>query len=448
MSVNRLPAEIIRDKREGLAHSPEDVQAVVQGVTDGSWSDSQVAAWAMAVAIRGMQAGERRELTLAMAHSGRVLDWRGVAGLQGPILDKHSTGGVGDKVSLILAPLVAACGGVVPMISGRGLGHTGGTLDKLEALPGFRVQLTEPELHRTLRETGCAIIGAGTDLAPADRRLYAIRDVTATVESLDLITASILSKKLAAGLQALVMDVKVGSGAVMPELPRARALAHSLVEVATAAGLPIRAMLTDMGQVLGRSAGHAVEVREAIDLLTGSASDPRLRELCVLQAAHLLVMGGLQPNLPAACEAAQRALDAGEAAERFARMVALQGGPKDVLRQAGLAAAPCSQGVWPSSVARGRVRAIDVRALGLALLRIGGGRSRPGDVIDPCVGLTEVLGVGEEFSPQRPLAVVHAASKEAAQQAAREVAAAFEWAEAGAAVATPPLVHELLMPAA
>lgn len=448
MNLNRLPAEIIRDKREGLAHSPADLQALVRGVTDGSWSDSQVAAWAMAVAIRGMQAGERRELTRAMAHSGRVLDWRGVAGLQGPILDKHSTGGVGDKVSLILAPLVAACGGVVPMISGRGLGHTGGTLDKLEALPGFRVQMADPELHRTLREAGCAIIGAGADLAPADRRLYAIRDVTATVESLDLITASILSKKLAAGLQALVMDVKVGSGAVMPQLPHARALAQSLVEVATAAGLPIRALLTDMGQVLGRSAGHAVEVREAIDVLTGKSSEPRLLELCVLQAAHLLVMGGLQPNLGAACEAAQRALDSGEAAERFARMVAFQGGPSDVLHDARLALAPCSQGVWPASVRQGCVKAIDVRALGLALLRMGGGRSRPGDVIDPGVGLTEVLGVGEAFSPQQPLAVVHAASKDAAQQAAAEVAAAFEWAEAGAEVAAPPLVHEWLEPSA
>ena len=446
MSVNRLPAEIIRDKREGLAHSPEDVQAVVQGVTDGSGSDSQVAAWAMAVGIRGLQAGERRELTLAMAHSGRVLDWRGVAGLQGPILDKHSTGGVGDKVSLILAPLVAACGGVVPMISGRGLGHTGGTLDKLEALPGFRVQLTEPELHRTLRETGCAIIGAGTDLAPADRRLYAIRDVTATVESLDLITGSILSKKLAAGLQALVMDVKVGSGAVMPEQAGAQALAQSLVEVAAAAGLPTRALITDMGQVLGRTAGHAVEVQEALGVLTGTAAEPRLLELCVLQAAHLLVMGGLQPTLDDARLAVRTALDSGAAAERFARMVATQGGPRDVLRDAQLPRAPHTVAVWPSGLRRGRVRSIDVRALGLALLRIGGGRARPGDVIDPRVGLTDVLGVGEVFSTDRPLAQLHAASAEQARQAAAEVAAAFDCVDEALGVEPAALVQGYFVP--
>jgi thymidine phosphorylase len=443
-----LPAEIIRDKRDGRAHASADVQALVQGITDGSWSDSQVAAWAMAVTIRGMDAQERCDLTRAMAESGRVLDWRGVAGLQGPILDKHSTGGVGDKVSLILAPLVAACGGVVPMISGRGLGHTGGTLDKLEALPGFRVHLGEAELQRALREAGCAIVGAGDDLAPADRRLYAIRDVTATVESLDLITASILSKKLAAGLQALVMDVKVGSGAVMPELPRARALARSLVDVATAAGLPIRALITDMGQVLGRSAGHAVEVREAIDVLTGSTADPRLSELSVLQTAHLLVMGGLQPDLESARDAALRALASGQAAERFERMVALQGGPPAVLRDAGLLIAPCSVGVWPEALARGRVRSVDVRGLGLALQRIGGGRGRPGDAIDPRVGLTAVLGVGEAFSPDRPLAVVHASSAVQAEQAAREVATAFDWVDESVPVAPAPLVVELLTPSA
>ena len=448
--MSPLPAEIIRTKRDGRAHTPAELQALVAGITDGSWSDSQVAAWAMAVTLRGLEAPERRALTLAMAHSGRVLDWRGVAGLQGPILDKHSTGGVGDKVSLIVAPLVAACGGVVPMISGRGLGHTGGTLDKLEALPGFDVHPTEAVLHQALRTAGCAIIGAGPDLAPADRRLYAIRDVTATVESLDLITASILSKKLAAGLQALVMDVKVGSGAVMPERPRAQALARSIVDVATAAGLPTRALLTDMGQVLGRTAGHAVEVCEAIGLLTGQAAEPRLLELCVLQTAHLLVMGGLQPNLDDARRAAMQALDSGAAAERFARMVALQGGPKDVLQQASVgqraawAAAPCSVGVWPAGVTRGRVSAIDVRAVGLALLRIGGGRARPGDVIDPRVGLTDVRGVGEVFSADQPLALVHAGTLEQAQQAAREVAAAFEWVDEAQAVTPQPLVLEVV----
>ena len=435
-----LAAEIIRAKRDGRAHTDEEVQALVAGISGGGWSDGQVAAWAMAVTLRGLTTAERRELTLAMAHSGRVLDWRGVKGLQGPVLDKHSTGGVGDKVSLILAPLLAACGGVVPMISGRGLGHTGGTLDKLEALPGFSVQLSDHDLHQCLREAGCAIIGAGPDLAPADRRLYAIRDVTATVESLDLITASILSKKLAAGLQALVMDVKVGSGAVMPELPRALELAHSLVGVATAAGLPIRALVTDMGQVLGRTAGNALEVREAMDVLSGRAAEPRLVELCVLQTAHLLVMGGLQPDETAARAALQRALDSGEAAERFARMVALQGGPTDVWRDAKLPTAPVTRAVWPEQARSGRVRRIDARALGLAIVRLGGGRAQAGDAIDMRVGLSDVLGVGEAFDTQRPLALVHAADAVQAEAAVLEVAAAFDCVEAGQAVEAPPLV--------
>ena len=250
-----------------------------------------------------------------------------------------------------------------------------------------------------------------------------------TVESLDLITASILSKKLAAGLQALVMDVKVGSGAVMPEQAGAQALARSLVEVAAAAGLPTRALITDMGQVLGRTAGHAVEVQEALGVLTGTAAEPRLLELCVLQAAHLLVMGGLQPTLDDARLAVRTALDSGAAAERFARMVATQGGPRDVLRDAQLPRAPHTVAVWPSGLRRGRVRSIDVRAVGLALLRIGGGRARPGDVIDPRVGLTDVLGVGEVFSTDRPLAQLHAASAEQA----RRFEASPEYARARAA---------------
>ncbi|MBM3389314.1 MAG: thymidine phosphorylase [Betaproteobacteria bacterium] len=440
------PAELIRIKRDGGVHDPEAIRAVVRGITDQSWADSQVGAWAMAVLLRGLNAQERRDLTLAMAQSGRVMDWRGAPGLRGPILDKHSTGGVGDKVSLIVAPLVAACGGVVPMISGRGLGHTGGTLDKLESLAGFGVHPTEAVLQACLREAGCAIIGTGPDLAPADRRLYAIRDVTATVESLDLITASILSKKLAAGLQALVMDVKVGSGAVMPELAGAQALARSLVEVAAAVGLPTRALITDMGQVLGRTAGHALEVQEALEVLAGTACEPRLLELCMLQAAHLLVMGGLQPNLDAARAVVRTALDSGAAAERFARMVALQGGPRDVLRDAQLPRAPHTVAVWPSGLRQGRVRSIDVRAVGLALLHIGGGRARPGDVIDPRVGLTGVLGVGEVFSADRPLAQLHAASAEQARKAAAQVAAAFDCVDEAVKVAVPPLVPAVLHP--
>ena len=278
-----LPAEIIALKRDGGTLAPAAVRAFVQGLTDGGWSDAQVGAMAMAIVLRGMSAPETVVLTDAMTRSGSVLDWS-QEGFAGPVLDKHSTGGVGDKVSLVLAPLLAACGAVVPMVSGRGLGHTGGTLDKLQALPGYQVDLPRERLAAVLHATGCAIVGASPTLAPADRRLYAIRDVTATVESLPLITASILSKKRAAGLQALVMDVKRGSGAFCTTLDDARALARSLVDVARGAGLPTVALVTDMDRVLGRSAGNALEVAEALAVLRNDALDApvaRLRELCV-----------------------------------------------------------------------------------------------------------------------------------------------------------------------
>ena len=264
-----LPAEVIRTKRDGGALGAAQIQAFVQGLVDGSWSEGQAAALAMAIVLRGMDRAECVALTLAMTQSGRVLHW-GDAGLRGPVVDKHSTGGVGDKVSLVLAPMVAACGGVVPMVSGRALSHTGGTLDKLAALPGYQTQPDHPRLLAVLRSAGCAIVGASDDIAPADRRLYAIRDVTATVESVPLITASILSKKLAAGLGHLVMDVKLGNGAFMADLGAARTLARSLVDVATGAGLPCRALITDMNQVLGRTAGNALEVQESIAFLTGA----------------------------------------------------------------------------------------------------------------------------------------------------------------------------------
>ena len=258
-----LPAEVIRTKRDGGALGEAQIQAFVQGLVDGSWSEGQAAALAMAILLNGMDRAECVALTRAMMHSGTVLHW-GDAGLAGPVVDKHSTGGVGDKVSLVLAPIVAACGGVVPMVSGRGLGHTGGTLDKLAALPGYQATPSHAQLLAVLRSAGCAIVGASADLAPADRRLYAIRDVTATVESVPLITASILSKKLAAGLGSLVMDVKLGNGAFMTDIAAARTLAASLVDVATGAGLPCRALITDMDQVLGTTAGNALEVQEKI----------------------------------------------------------------------------------------------------------------------------------------------------------------------------------------
>jgi thymidine phosphorylase len=431
------PAETIAAKRDGQALSPAQVQHFVRGLVDGSWGDSQVAALAMAIVLRGMDTEETVALTSAMTHSGQVLQW-GDAGLQGPVLDKHSTGGVGDKVSLMLAPIVAACGGVVPMISGRGLGHTGGTLDKLEALPGYRVDVDHDTLRTTLRSAGCAIVGASAQLAPADRRLYAIRDLTATVESVPLITASILSKKLAAGLQGLVLDVKTGSGAFMPSLAQAQQLARSLVDVARGAGLPARALITDMGQVLGHHAGNALEVQEAIDFLTGAAREPRQLTLTLTLAAELLHLGGLAPNVLAARRMAQAALDSGQAAERFARMVAALGGPADVLKQPGLPVAPLQVPV--PALRGGFVSRIDVRALGLAVVALGGGRMRPGDTVDPRVGLAHVLPLGAPVAVGQPLAMLHAARVADVQGAVLAVQRAMQLGDEAPEV--PPVVHE------
>jgi len=289
-----LPAEVIRRKRDGAELSGEEIGFLVDGITHGGLSDAQVGALAMALFLRGMEPGERVALTEAMRDSGTVIPWD----LDRPVLDKHSTGGVGDKVSLMLAPVVAACGGAVPMISGRGLGHTGGTLDKLDTVPGYDTTPSVDELRRVVGgAAGCAIVGQTADLAPADRRLYAIRDATGTVESIPLIVASILSKKLAAGLDALVMDVKFGSGAFMAARADAEELARALVEVAGGAGLPTVALLTDMDEVLGTSAGNALEVRESVDYLTGAAREPRLHEVTLALAASLLVQGGLHEHL-------------------------------------------------------------------------------------------------------------------------------------------------------
>ena len=420
--MNTAPTEVIRIKRDGGVLTPAQIGSFVHGLVSGAWSDSQTAALAMAVLLRGMNREETVALTLAMAHSGDVLSWAD-AGLHGPVIDKHSTGGVGDKVSLMLAPIVAACGAVVPMVSGRGLGHTGGTLDKLQALPGYGVDPTRAVLLATLRSAGCAVVSASAALAPADRRLYAIRDVTATIESVPLITASILSKKLVAGLQGLVLDVKVGSGAFTPTLEGARTLARSLVDVAAAAGLPARALITDMNQVLGLTAGNALEIQETLDYLRGTAREPRLHEVTLALAAQMLHLGGLAGSVDAGRAQAQAALDSGAAAERFARMVAMLGGPADVFADAGLVSAPVQLDV-PAPHA-GVLAAADVRALGLAVVALGGGRQRPGERIDARVGLSHLLPPGRTVQTGEPLARVHAASEDAARQAVAAVTAAF-----------------------
>ena len=431
-SAALLPQEIIRKKRDGGALSEAEIGFFVRGLTDGSISEGQVAAFAMAVFFRGMNMDERVVLTRSMAQSGRVIDWS-AANLAGPVLDKHSTGGVGDKVSLMLAPLVAACGGCVPMISGRGLGHTGGTLDKLDSIPGYR---TEPDLElfrKVVADAGCAIIGQTADLAPADRRLYAIRDVTATVESIPLITASILSKKLAAGLQGLVMDVKFGSGAFMVEVDKASELAQSIATVATKGGLPTTALLTDMNQVLGRSAGNALEVREAIDWLTGRSRDPRLDEVTLALGAEMLVLGRLATDGADARRRLIAARDSGAAAERFQRMVVALGGPADLVEQPDkhLPRAAIQRAVPAKS--GGYVAGIDVRAVGVAVLALGGGRSRVEDRIDYSVGLTEMRGIGERVEAAEPLAVLHARSDGEAARAAAALAGAVVIADAAVA---------------
>jgi thymidine phosphorylase len=422
------PAEIIRAKRDGHALDAAQIDAFVGGLTDRRWSEGQAAALAMAILLRGMTRDETTALTRAMAHSGTVLDWSR-AKLPGPIVDKHSTGGVGDKVSLMLAPIVAACGGVVPMVSGRGLGHTGGTLDKMQSLVGYKVAPSRALLTRVLRETGCAIVGASARVAPADRRLYAIRDVTATVESVPLITASILSKKLAAGLEALVMDVKVGNGAFCTTAGEARALADSLVQVAAGAGLPTRAWITDMNQVLGYTAGNALEMREAIDFLTGAEREPRLTEVTLALAAEMLELAGLAPNIKDAARLARAALENGTAAERFARMVAGLGGPKNVLspRFAGLAKAPVLIDVpAPRS---GFVAAMNTRAVGLAVIALGGGRVRASDPIDARVGFSQVRAVGSAVQCGEALARVHARTRGEAQAASEQYLAAITLVE-------------------
>lgn len=420
---------LIRSKRKGEALSAAQCQALAHSIASETWSDSQIAAFAMAVALRGMTAVECRDFTFALRDSGRCLDWKA---LPGPVLDKHSTGGVGDCVSLALAPLLAACGAYVPMISGRGLGHTGGTLDKLESLAGYNVNPSSMQLQKIMRDVGCAIVGQSADLVPADRRLYAVRDVTATVDVPELIVASILSKKLAGGAQALVLDIKTGSGAQTPEESDAEALAARMQAVAEGSGLQLAVMLSDMGQVLGRSAGNALEVRGIIDLLSGRPHCPRLRALVLAQAARLLCLGKLANDAAQAQVMLEQALASGAAAERFARMVAALGGPHDVLENtdAHLARAPVQLPV--AATQTGIVQTIDVRALGECVVDLGGGRRVPNAAIDHAVGLEAIAERGQRCARDEPLAVIHARTQAAAEQAHARVLTAFTLGEAEA----------------
>jgi thymidine phosphorylase len=420
----RPTKELLRDKRDGGALTPDELRAIALGIGDGTLSDAQVAAFAMAVFFRGLDATELPAFTLGMRDSGTVLDW---SDIDKPVLDKHSTGGVGDKVSLILAPLIAACGGATPMISGRGLGHTGGTLDKLEAIPGYNATPDAALMGKVVREVGCVIGGQTDDLAPADRRLYGIRDATGSVEAIGLIVSSILSKKLAAGLGGLVMDVKHGNGAFMSEMDDARALARALVDVAVAAGLPTVALLTDMNAVLGATAGNALEVRESIAVLKGEPdADPRLVEVTLALTRALLDLGGLGDADPEA------ALRSGAAAERFGAMVAALGGPSDIMdnTDAHLDRAPVVREVFAEE--DGVVVAHDTRALGIAVMNLGGGRAVESDVIDMAVGLDAVAGPGTAVARGgRPLAIVHARDESGADAAHAAVRAAISVGDQG-----------------
>lgn len=419
-----IPQEVIRRKRDGEVLTQAEIQLFVRGITDESISEGQVAAFAMAVYLKGMTMHERIHLTKAMMQSGTVIDWAS-HGIPSGVVDKHSTGGVGDKVSLILGPLAAACGARNPMISGRGLGHTGGTLDKFDAIPGYN---TAPDLDafaEVTREVGTAIIGQTGDLAPADRRLYAVRDVTATVESLDLITASILSKKLAAGLHGLVMDVKYGSGAFMETYEEARDLAQSIVDVANGAGVPTVALLTDMNEVLGSSVGNSLEVLEAVDFLTGKARESRLMQVTLALTGEMLLLAGAVATMDEAVMKMNAALESGAAADCFAKMVTALGGPSDFMSNPTdfLDVAPVKLAVEAGE--SGFVTAMNAREIGMTLVAMKGGRAHPDQPIDYGVGMTDFVHIGDAVSSNTPVCVVHGRDLKQVEEAAERIRAAI-----------------------
>lgn len=443
MSEAFLPQEIIRKKRDGGDLSEAEVKFFVEGITDGSVSDGQIAAYAMAVYFQGMENAENIALTKAMMHSGDRMDWLSY-GIDGPLVEKHSTGGVGDKVTLMLAPIVAACGGLVPTISGRGLGHSGGTLDKLESIPGYDATPDLSLFAEVVKTVGCSIIGQTGSLAPADKRLYGIRDVTATVESIPLITASILSKKLAAGAKGLVMDVKFGNGAFMSTYQKARALTDNLVKVANQAGLPTTAMITDMNEVLGQAAGNAVEVKETVEYLTGKITLPRLHEVTMALASEMLVIVGVESDVSVARVKAEKALASGRAAEIFGRMVAAQGGPVDFVDTVDkhLTYAPVVRDLLAKDA--GYVTNIDTRAIGLAVVALGGGRTRADQDIDHSVGITHCTGLSEKLAVGDRICQVVASSVERADYAEMQIRAAYGMGDK--AITPAKVVYDIIRP--
>jgi thymidine phosphorylase len=412
-----IPQEVILAKRNGETLPPLEIYEFIKALAENRISEGQVAAFAMAVWFNGMSAEETVALTLAMRDSGDVLDWPDPGK---PVGDKHSTGGIGDNVSLMLAPIVAACGLAVPMISGRGLGHTGGTLDKLESIPGYNIHPSAEHFRDVVKRVGCAIVGQTGQIAPADKRLYAIRDVTATVDSVPLITASILSKKLAAGLQSLTMDVKTGNGAFMQSMEDAETLARSIVDVANGADVKTSAIITDMSEPLADCAGNAVEVAHAMEFLSGNKGGTRIHEVVMTFAAHMLVNSGLAGDLDAAAAKASYALSSGRALEVFGEMVGALGGPEDFAEnwKSHLPVAPV---IVPIAAPRsGYISAFKARDVGLAVIGLRGGRLLPDDGIDHRTGFSGILPIGSRVENGDTIAFVHAQSDDAAKKASED----------------------------
>ena len=404
--------QIIRKLRERDEPTQAELSWFARGLANGAVSDAQAGAFAMAACLNGLSEEGRVALTLAMRDSGDVLTW----GLPGAVIDKHSTGGIGDCTSLLLAPMLAAMGVFVPMISGRGLGHTGGTLDKLEAIPGVRTEVSEARFRAITGEVGCAIVSAAADMAPADKRLYAVRDVTATVESIDLITASILSKKLAAGLSALILDVKTGSGAFMATPEDARSLAQALVTTSNGAGCKTAALITDMNEPLAASAGNALEIAEIMLALTAPRNS-RLLDVSLALGAELLVLAEVESDAQEAARKLSDTLTSGAAAEKFDKMIAALGGPAD-FSQSWRQKLPEANVIRDIPAPRtGRISGLDGRTIGMGVVHMGGGRMKGGDRIDPSVGYSDILGLGTEVIKGQPVARLHAASERAAQAA-------------------------------
>jgi len=429
----------INRKRDGKTIPGAEISRLVKGIADGTVTDAQIGAFTMAVRYQGMDQSEQTSLTLAMRDSGSVLHW---GGLGGPILGKHSTGGVGDWTSIVLAPMIAACGGYIPMISGRGLGHTGGTLDKLESIPGYRVQFPLDKVQDQVRRTGMAMVGQGPELAPADGRMYAVRDVTATVESIPLIVSSILAKKLAEGLDALVLDVKTGNGAFMSKYHDSQKLAQNLCHTAMQSGTSCHALITDMNQPLGRAAGNVLELQEAIDFLTGVRRHPRMEEVIFGLAAELLTLGGLAESREQAVLQLQSVLDSGAATEKFAQNINEQGGPVDLLenQKKYLLKAPVVRPLEASS--SGWISTIDTRALGMIVVHLGGGRTQIEDTIDPRVGFSGLCAIGDRIEEGQPLCMIHADSEQDWKHAAALASDAMGFEEQ--APRQPVVVYELI----